>query len=86
MSTSTADKEKAAGEAGNPRARAKQRVKAGLATIGSALQKINLSKLIDDMEQDQELAYKLEDINKETDEEVERKRIVQEALARCQAE
>jgi hypothetical protein len=33
-----------------------ERVRAGLATIGSALQKINLVKLIDDMEHDQVLA------------------------------
>jgi hypothetical protein len=65
---------------------ARARVKAGLASIGTALQKINLSKLIDDMEHDQELADKLEVINTETDEEVERKRIVQEALAKCKAE
>ena len=64
----------------------RQRVQAGIATIGSALQKINLPRLIMEMEKDQELADSLEVVNQEVAEERERQRIRQEALALCQAE
>jgi len=66
--------------------KAGRRFKAGLAKVGTALQKINLAKLIDEMEQDQELADHLEVINKDTEEEAQRKDLVREAFAKCQAE
>ena len=66
--------------------RRRERVKKGLVTIGNALQKLNLAKRIGEMEKDQELADDLEVINQETAEEAERKKIVQEAVAKCQAE
>lgn len=69
-----------------PAAAAQDRVKAGLVAVGNALQKINLVKLIDDMEHDQELADELEVVNRETTQEAERKAMVQEALAACRAE
>lgn len=61
-------------------------MKAGLRKVGKNLQKLNLGRLIDEMEQDQELAYQLEDLNQATQEEVERKELVREATALCQAE
>lgn len=66
--------------------RVKAKAKAGLATIGNALDKLNLPARIMEMEHDQEVADNLEVFNKEIKEEAERKRLVQEALARCKAE
>ena len=54
--------------------------------MGNTLQRFNLAKLIDDMEKDQEVADKLDFINQETKEENERKALVREATAKCQAE
>lgn len=49
------------------------------------LQKVNLPKLIDRMEQDQELADQLEFVNEDTREEEARNQIVRESLAACRA-
>ena len=54
-----------------------------LSSIGNALQKINLAKLIDDLERAQELADHLEHINTELNEEAERKELCREAQAAC---
>jgi len=63
-----------------------QRLKAGFAKVGSALQKVNLAKLIDDMEHDQEVADNLEVVNQEIKEESDRKALVREATELCHAE
>jgi hypothetical protein len=63
-----------------------QRLKAGLSKVGTTLQKLNLAKLIDDMEHDQELADRLEVVNRDIHEELGRKELVREAHARCHAE
>jgi hypothetical protein len=63
-----------------------QRLRAGLSKVGTTLQKLNLAKLIDDMEQDQELADHLEVVNRDTLEERDRKDLVREAHDRCRAE
>jgi hypothetical protein len=62
----------------------KRRQQAGnaLKNIGSQLQKINLGKLIDQMESDQTLAYSLESLNEKMKEECERQEIRREAEAR----
>lgn len=70
----------------NKRQAARERVKKGLATVGNALQKLNLAKRISEMENDQVIADQLEVVNQETTEEAERKLIVQESLAQCHAE
>jgi hypothetical protein len=54
-----------------------------LSSIGNALQKINLAKLIDDLERHQELADHLEHINTELGEEADRKKQCREAHAAC---
>jgi len=54
-----------------------------LKSAGKALQKINLAHLIGEMEKQQESAYKLEHINEENIEEMERKQMVEEAVAAC---
>jgi len=54
--------------------------------VGNKLQKVNLARLIDELEHDQELADKLEFINQETQEEAARKDLVREAMEACQAE
>lgn len=54
--------------------------------VGNQLQKVNLARLIDEMEHDQELADKLEFINNETKEENARKDLVREATEACQKE
>lgn len=63
-----------------------QKLKAGFTQFGNALQKINLGKLIDDMEHDQEIADELEAVNQELNEESQRKELVREATAACHAE
>ena len=50
-----------------------------LQSLTSQLQKINLPRLIDQLEHDQEIADHLDFINRETAEEVEHKRMVREA-------
>ena len=52
-----------------------------LSSIGNALQKINLAKLIDDLERYQEIADHLEHINTELSEESDRKKLCREAQA-----
>ena len=54
-----------------------------LKSVGKALQKINLAHLIDEMEKQQEIAYQLEHINEENIAEVERREMVDEAVAAC---
>ena len=54
-----------------------------LKKVGKALQKINLAHLIDEMEKQQEIAYRLEHINEENIEEMKRKQMVAEAVAAC---
>jgi hypothetical protein len=68
------------------RPRGRQRLRAGLSKVGTTLQKLNLAKLIDDMEHDQELADRLEVINRDILEERDRKDLVREAHDRCRAE
>ena len=58
----------------------------GFARVGAALRKVNLPRLIDEMERDQELADKLEIVNKDLKDEADRKEIVRESLAACHAE
>ena len=73
----------------SPKSRAKAHVQAGLATIGTALQKINLPKFLDNATKEEELqkqAQKQAERQREAEEEAERQRIVEEALAKCQAE
>ena len=57
----------------------RQKVQQNLKTFGSKLQKLNLAKLIDQMEQDQTLADQLEDLNKQIKEAKERHDMVREA-------
>jgi hypothetical protein len=64
----------------------RQRLKHGLQRIGQGVQKLNLGKLINEMEKDQELADRLESINQESNEEIKRKAIVEEAVQRCHRE
>lgn len=64
----------------------REKFKAKLASIGKAVQKVNLAKLIDDMEHDQELADELENVNLDLQEEAERKAMVREATEACRAE
>lgn len=54
--------------------------------VGDKLQNVNLLRLIDEMEKDQELADHLEFINQETKQEAEFKEIVREATEACQKE
>lgn len=58
-------------------------VKRGLKSFGSALNRMNPGKWIDDLERDQEIAYRLEEMNRENEEEEERQRICREAEAAC---
>lgn len=53
--------------------------------IGDSLQKINLGKLIDDLEEKQAFADHLEHVNEEILQEQQRKELVREAEARCRA-
>lgn len=53
--------------------------------IGDSLQKINLGKLIDDLEQKQAFADHLETVNEEIVQEQQRQELVREAEARCRA-
>ena len=63
-----------------------QAASAALAKAGKTLQRLNLAKLIDDMEHDQELADRLEIINKENKCEESCKNMVREAVERCRQE
>lgn len=59
----------------------------GLVSLGSALEKMNISKLMESGEKgNPKLADKLEAIKKETKDETERKQLMEEALAKCKAE
>ncbi|KAG7348005.1 hypothetical protein IV203_016710 [Nitzschia inconspicua] len=60
----------------------KQQAGNALKKVGSQLQKINLGKLIDQMETDQSLADSLEKLNERMKEEVERQEIRREAEAK----
>lgn len=55
----------------------------GLLQVGTVLQKVNIAKWIDELEQDQEIADELERVNVDLQEENERKRIVREAQQAC---
>ena len=59
------------------------KMKQGLSNLGSKLQKLNLGKLIDQMEQDQGLADQLESLNEHMQEEIERRDIMREAEEAC---
>jgi hypothetical protein len=61
------------------------KMKQGLQTIGSKLQKINLNRLIGDMEQDQGFANQLEMLNERMKEEALYRNIRREAEAACMA-
>ena len=61
-------------------------IQKSVTVAGNQLQKVNLGKLIDEMEHDQEVADKLEFINQETQEEAARKELVREATEACQRE
>ena len=61
-------------------------IKKSVTVAGNQLQKVNLGRLIDEMEHDQEVADKLEFINQETKEEAQRKELVREATEACQRE
>jgi len=54
-----------------------------LKKIGNSVQKINLFKLIGEMEKDQDLAYELEHVNESVREENARKDICRRAQAEC---
>ena len=62
------------------------RLKSGFRKIGKTLQKINLPRLIDEMEKDQELANQLENMNQEIKEESDRKELVRQAADQCMQE
>ena len=51
--------------------------------IGNAIKRVNLAHLIDEMEKQQEIAYKLEHMNNENMEEVKRKELVNKAWKEC---
>jgi hypothetical protein len=53
------------------------------ALVFAVLQKVNLARLIDEMEKQQEIAYTLEHINDENMEEIKRKALVKEAKDEC---
>jgi hypothetical protein len=59
---------------------------AALTKAGKALQRINLGKLIDDMEHGQELADHLEELNKENEDEEVCNEMVRQAVERCKQE
>ena len=64
----------------------RQRFTKKLQKVGQTVQKFNIVKLIGDMERDQELADQLEDVNIDAAEEIRRKDMVREAVAKCQHE
>ena len=61
----------------------REKVKQGFQKFGSKLQKLNLGRLIDQMEQDQGLADSLEQLNEQMQEEMERRDIQREAEQAC---
>lgn len=82
MISSIASKLKS-GEA-NPRlAQQQQKVSEGIKKFGSKLQKFNVAKLIDQMEQDQSLADQLESLNEHLQQERERRDIRRTAEQAC---
>jgi hypothetical protein len=64
----------------------RQRIRNRLQKVGQTVQRFNLAKLIADMERDQELADQLENVNEDVSEEMHRKDLVREAIARCHQE
>jgi|AntRauTorckE5430_2_1112549.scaffolds.fasta_scaffold22244_2 hypothetical protein len=54
-----------------------------LQKLGNVIKKINLANLIDELEKQQEIAYKLEYMNDENMEEMKQKELVQEAKQSC---
>lgn len=58
------------------RLRHKERFQKGWKSARNMVQKLNVGKWIDDLEKNQELAYQLEDLNAELQQEVERKELV----------
>ena len=92
MSTTSEQGDKNGAEKTEPLEYARQHgekvVKAGLATIGSAIQKMNLSKFMPDNYDDtqQVFANKIKAVKREADEEMERQRMIDDALQRCKAE
>ena len=64
----------------------RQRFAKKLQKVGQTVQKFNVISLIGEMEKDQELADQLEDVNLDAAEEIMRKDMVRDAVARCQHE
>jgi hypothetical protein len=64
-------------------AQRRQQVRQGLQNFGSKIQKFNLGKLIDHMEQDQGLADQLESLNEHMQQERERRDICRTAEQAC---
>jgi len=59
----------------------------GLVSIGTALEKMNISKLVENLEtRDPELCDKPEAIKKEIEDENERNKLIEEALLRCKVD
>jgi hypothetical protein len=69
-----------------PTASRRLRLKKRLQKVGETVNRFNLAKLINDMERDQELADHLEAVNQDVTEEMKRKEMVREAVAKCQQE
>mmetsp|Transcript_40519 Transcript_40519/g.49330 ORF Transcript_40519/g.49330 Transcript_40519/m.49330 type:complete len:185 (+) Transcript_40519:2-556(+) len=63
--------------------RRNNRFRTGLKSLSSAFQKINPGQWIEQLEKDQELADKLEEMNREMEEEQRRKQICNEARRAC---
>lgn len=61
----------------------RKRFRKGLQRVGTALQKINIAKWIDDLEKDQEAADELDRVNQENREEQERKDLCRQAEQAC---
>ena len=51
--------------------------------VGNAIKKLNLAHLIDELEKQQEIAYKLDFVNEENIEETKRRELVREAKESC---
>lgn len=63
--------------------KAENRLQRGLASVGNALQKVNIGRWIDDLERDQELADDLDRVNAENAAEADRLEICRQAEEAC---
>jgi hypothetical protein len=61
----------------------RKRFRQGLQKVGTALQKVNIAKWIDDLERDQNVADELDRVNQENREEQERKDLCRQAEQAC---